>query len=125
MMPAESTEKIVPDVTLKSCPFCGNAAELTVWVEHQKRYMAHCSNDGCDVAPFVTGADKHQVIAIWNRRAEDIAKNNRLNSSAADLLAALKSILAVPEARKALANWGPGELILAHSAVIKAGGEVA
>lgn len=60
-------------------------------------------------------------VSAWCAESEADA---RLIAAAPDLLEALEAVLAVPEARKALVNWGTDELLAARAAVAKArGGE--
>ena len=56
---------------LKTCPFCGEDAEL-VDCEIQPRYFVRCTNYRyCGIEQEICSTSKQTAIKRWNRRAKD------------------------------------------------------
>lgn len=52
---------------LKSCPFCGGAANIKVATYAKGKYLVECSSEDC---PQYTVDTKTVAIKAWNTRAE-------------------------------------------------------
>lgn len=58
---------------LKPCPFCGGKPIIEHWTSDGKMYMVKCNNPDCPVPAesYSKGHNMIEVIAEWNRRAND------------------------------------------------------
>lgn len=56
---------------LKSCPFCGAAANITFNFKHD--YVVFCTNEDCFLNELEYGFDsEEEAIEAWNRRTNDV-----------------------------------------------------
>lgn len=58
---------------LESCPFCGREPVIEHWSSGGAMYMIKCGNPDCPVpvVSYPAGHDFDEVLAEWNRRAND------------------------------------------------------
>ena len=58
---------------LKPCPFCGRKPIIEHWSSGGVMYMVKCNNPDClvSVESYPKGHKLSEVIAEWNRRAND------------------------------------------------------
>ena len=57
--------------TPKPCPFCGQAANVTVWYTHfaETLYNVECLNMNCYIRPHTEfNTSRATVINLWNKR---------------------------------------------------------
>lgn len=56
-------------IDLKVCPFCGSIPEAKRWHGGgPRKTLVECVNEGCEVAPSVTGSTPQKAAHFWNSR---------------------------------------------------------
>lgn len=58
---------------LKPCPLCGRKPIIEHWSSGGTMFMVKCNNPDCPepAKPYPKGHRLNEVIAVWNRRAND------------------------------------------------------
>ena len=62
---------------LKTCPFCGGEAEITVGYGFNKKpmlYTPHCKNEYCQGYACRAYESKKLAISMWNTRTPEIVR---------------------------------------------------
>ena len=68
-------DRVVKDVSLKPCPFCGGKAEMfdnsRDFTADRKRYFIRCTELRCAmIIAFSGNTDKHETAKQWNKRTD-------------------------------------------------------